>query len=55
MYCKNSAPLDIANCNVFFEPKFSAGRPLRAARPSDAAAGEETLEQVLSISFIARH
>jgi len=26
------APLDIANCNVFFEPKLSAGRPLRAAR-----------------------
>ena len=49
MYCvlctmKNSAPLDIANCNVFFEPKpkLSAGRPLRAARrPSDAAAKEE--------------
>jgi len=38
---KNSPPLDIANCNVFFEPKFSAGRPLRATRPSDAAAKEE--------------
>ena len=35
---KKLAPLDIANCNVFFEPKLSAGRPLRAARPSDAAA-----------------
>jgi len=28
------APLDIANCDVFLEPKLSAsaGRPLRAAR-----------------------
>ena len=38
---KNSAPLNIANCNVFFDPKLSAGRPLRAARLSDAAAKEE--------------